>query len=297
MIVNSANLRSLYISHSAVFQGGFAGVTPTYQRVAMTVPSSTRANEYGWLKEMPRIREWVGDRVVESLDTAGYMIRNRSFESTIGVNRDDIRDDNIGIYAPIFSEFGRNAASFPDELVWPLLQAGFSTPCYDGQFFFDTDHPVLDANGLVTSVANTDGGSGAPWFLIDDSRVFRPIIYQTREPFTLTRMDADTDEAVFTRKEFRYGVDGRCAAGFGFWQLAWGSKQPLNEATYKAARIGLGTMKGDRGRPLGIVPKLLIVGPTQESEARALLNNEMLPGGGTNQWKGTAELLVVPWLA
>ncbi|KQO53077.1 Mu-like prophage major head subunit gpT family protein [Methylobacterium sp. Leaf85] len=296
MIVNNANLRSLFISHSTAFQGGFAGVTPTYQRVAMTVPSSTRANEYGWLKDMPRIREWIGDRVVESLETAGYLIRNRSFESTISVSRPDIEDDNVGVYAPIFTDFGRSSASFPDELVWPAMQAGFSTPCYDGQFFFDTDHPVLDANGQITSVANTDGGTGAPWFLIDDSRSFRPIIYQTRKPFKLTRMDADTDEAVFNRNEFRYGIDGRCNVGYGFWQLAWGSKQPLDATRYEAARVGLGKIRGDRGRPLGIVPRLLVCGPSLEGAARALLNNEMLPGGGTNQWKGTAELLVVPWL-
>ena len=39
--------------------------------------------------------------------------------------------------------------------------------------------------------------------------------------------DAADDEAVFTRKEFRYGVDCRDAAGFGFWQLAFANKRAL----------------------------------------------------------------------
>lgn len=296
MLINSANLRTLYTGFSTAFQGAFNGVTPLYGRAAMVVPSATRSNEYGWLGDMPRMREWIGDRVIQNLATKSYTVVNRTFESTIAVRQDDLDDDNLGIYAPMFGEFGRQAAVFPDELVWPMYPAGFTTPCYDGQFFFDTDHPVLDANGTVTSVANTDGGTGAPWFLIDDSRVIRPIIYQTRRPFTLKRMDAPTDEVVFNRAEYRYGTDGRCNAGYGFWQLAWGSKQPLDAAHYEAARVGLGTMKGDYGRPLGILPRLLICGPSLEGAARKLLNSEYGPGGETNQWKGTAELLVVPWL-
>ncbi|TXN71648.1 Mu-like prophage major head subunit gpT family protein [Methylobacterium sp. WL6] len=296
MLINSANLRTLYTGYSAAFQSAFDGVTPLYTRAAMVVPSSTRSNEYGWLGQLPRIREWIGDRVVQNLATHGYTIRNRSFESTIAVTRDDMDDDNLGIYSPMFSEFGRASATFPDELVWPMYPAGFSTPCFDGQFFFDTDHPVLDANGQVYSVANTDGGTGAPWFLIDDSRAIRPIIFQNRRPFELVRMDQPTDERVFSAKEFRYGTDGRCNAGYGFWQLAWGSKQPLDAAHYEAARVGLATMKGDYGRPLGVSGRLLIVGPAQEGAARKLLTSELVNGGETNQWKGTAELLVVPWL-
>lgn len=297
MILNSSTLRSLYTGFSTAFQAGFAGVTPLYSRVALTVPSSTRANEYGWLGNFPRIREWIGDRVVQNLDTHGYTIRNRTFESTIGVRRDDIEDDNIGIYGPIFSDFGRDSASFPDELVWKHLTDGFATLCFDGQYFFDTDHPMLDETGATVSYANTDGGAGAPWFLIDASRAIKPIIYQTRRPFDLTRMDAPTDEVVFNRAEYRYGTDGRCNVGYGFPQLAWGSKQTLDVTHYEAARVALATMKGDYGRPLGISGNLLIVGPSNEGKARRLLNNQYAAGGETNQWAGTAELLVVPWLA
>ncbi|KMO32486.1 Mu-like prophage major head subunit gpT family protein [Methylobacterium aquaticum] len=297
MLVNSANLRTLYTSFSTAFQGGFTGVSPLYTRVAQTVPSSTRSNEYGWLGQLPRIREWIGDRVVQNLATQGYTIRNRSFESTIAVLRDDIDDDNLGIYAPLFQEFGRASATFPDELVWALLLAGFSTNCFDGQFFFDTDHPVLDAAGNTVSFANTDGGNGTAWFLMDTTRAIKPIIYQSRRPFELTRMDAPTDEAVFNRREYRYGTDGRCNVGFGFPQLAWGSRQTLDAAHYEAARVGLSTMKGDYGRPLGINGNLLVVPPQLEGAARKLVVNDFDAMGATNTWKGSAEVLVVPWLA
>ncbi len=222
MLINGANLRTLGISFSTAYQGAFASVTPQYTNIAMTVPSTTKTQEYGWLGQFPRVREWFGDRIVNNLVAHNYSITNRKFETTIGVKADDIEDDNIGIYAPMFQELGRSVGAFPDELVWPLLLAGFggtSGLCYDGQYFFDTDHPVLDGNGNVTSVANTDGGSGRPWFLFDVSRAIKPIIYQQRKPFTdLVAMNQPTDERVFTAAEYRWGTDGRCNVGFGLWQ-------------------------------------------------------------------------------
>lgn len=296
VIVNGPNLKTLYTGFSNAFQAGFKGADPLYKRAAMVVKSSSKSTEYGWLGQFPRMREWIGDRVVQNLTTEAYTIVNRSFESTIAVSRDDIEDDHLGIYDPIFAEFGRQSATFPDELVWALLKAGWTTNCFDGQNFFDVDHPVKDALGRTVSVANTDGGTGHPWFLIDDTRVIRPLIYQERRAFDLVRMDSEDDEQAFSRKEYRYGTEGRCNVGFGFWQLAWGSKQALDAAHYEAARVGIASMKSDFGRPLGLQGKLLIVGPALEAAGRKLLNNEFAASGETNSWKGSAELVVVPWL-
>ncbi|MBB2905750.1 phage major head subunit gpT-like protein [Rhizobium sp. RAS22] len=298
MQINSVNLRSAYVGFNAAFMAGIAATTTLHGRIATTVPSTTKTNEYGWLGQFPGFREWIGDRVVNGLAKHGYTLTNKSYENTIGVDRDDIEDDNLGIYAPMFRDFGQTGVLFPETLIWALLKAGWTTACYDGQNFFDTEHPVLNEKGEVIDVANTDGGSGTPWFLIDDSRSLKPLIYQERKPFTnLVRMDQENDEAVFSKKEFRYGLDGRCAVGFGFWQTAWGSKQTLDAAHYEAARVGLSSMKGDYGRPLAITPKLLIVPPALEGAARRIVGNMLTADGGTNEWYNTAEVLVVPWLA
>lgn len=297
MIVNQGNLRSLYTGFKSTFQGALGQAQPMWGSVAMRVNSTTREEDYGWLGKFPRIREWIGDRVIESIRTHSYSIKNRSFEGTVSVSRDDIRDDNLGLYGPMFQEMGRATAAFDDELVWPLLKAGWAKTCYDGQNFFDTDHPVLNEAGKEVSVANTDGGAGTPWFLIDDSRAIKPIILQVREEFEFVAKDDPRDDNVFMRKEFLYGVDGRRNAGFGFWQMCWGSKQTLNAANYAAARAALMGMKGDYGRPLGLMPKKLVVPPSLESAALKIVNNELAAGGETNEWKGTAQVIVVPWLA
>lgn len=297
MIINTGALRTLYTGFSTAFQGGLGQAAPQYGRVAMTVPSTTSQNEYGWLGQFPKIREWIGERVINNLQAYNYAIKNKPWEMTVSVLRDDLEDDNVGIYTPMFTEMGRATAAFPDELLWPLLNNGFSAVCYDGQFFFDTDHPVLDANGVAQNVSNSGGGGGTPWFLLDMSRVMKPLIYQTRRPFEMVRMDAATDEVVFNRKEYRYGVEGRANAGYGFWQLAYGSKQTLDATAYAAGRAAMMGMKGDYGRPLGIMPNLLVVPPALEAAGRAIIDAERNASGATNVWRNTAELLVVPWLA
>ncbi len=300
MLLNATNLRSLFIGYNTSFANGLGMAASTYERVAMRVPSTTRSQEYGWLGQMPRIREWIGERVIQSLNVYGYTIRNRPWELTVSVDRDDIEDDNIGIYAPLFTEMGRATGAFPDELVWPLLSAGFATPCYDGQYFFDTDHPVLDANGQIASVSNFGGGTGVAWYLIDQSRGYKPLIFQDRRAFDFIRMDAPTDEVVFDRKQYRYGIDGRCNAGYGFWQIAYASKQGLDSAGYGAARYAMQNLRADYGRPLGLLAgakPLLVVPPTLEAQARTLLNAERDAAGATNIWRDTADLLITPWLA
>ena len=297
MQINSANLDAIRVGFNASYQQGLDQAETQYGRVATTVPSSAASEKFGWLAKIPNVREWFGDRVVQNISEHDYEIKNKDFELTIGVDRNAIMDDTLGVYAPLFQEMGLSTAAHPDQLVFALMKAGFATECFDGQFFFDTDHPVLDANGDPQSVANTDGGGGEPWFLMSTRRAIKPIIYQTRKPWEFVALDNPNDQNVFHKKEFQYGVDNRSNVGFGFWQMAWGSKQTLEQATYKLARESLIGMKGDYDKPLGIMPDLLVTGPSNELAGLELLNAERNAAGETNVYKGTAELLVVPWLA
>lgn len=297
MIINAANLAAVRTGFSTAYSRGVGQVSSQYSRITTVVPSSTKEQKYGWLGKFPKVREWLGARAVQNLSQGDYAIKEKRWELTIGVDRDDIETDNIGVYAPMFEEMGLSAGGTWDELAFGLMKLGFTTNCYDGQFYFDTDHPVLDVDGSTLSIANTDGGTGTPWFLVDASRALKPVILQKRKDFKFVSKDKETDDNVFDNNEFVYGADARANVGFGFWQFAWGSKQPLNAANYEIARAALMGMKGDYGKPLGIVPNLLVVPPTLEGAGKRILNSVLVNGGESNPWAGTAELLVSPWLA
>lgn len=296
MEINRANLSLLGVAFNTAYQGGLGMADPQWQSIATPVNSTTGTEEYGWIGKLPNVREWIGDRVVQNISTSSYSIKNKTYELTIGVEREHIEDDNLGVYTPLFQEMGQSAAGFPNLELFALLKAGFATACYDKQFFFDTDHPVIAEDGSTASVANTDGGAGASWFLLCTKRALKPLIWQRRKDFQFVAKDRVDDDNVFYQKEFHYGIDGRFNAGFGFWQMAWGSKQTLDAAHYETARAAIMAMKGDNGRPLGLVPDLLVVDPSNEGNARNIVKAAVV-NATNNPWYGTADLLVSPWLA
>jgi phage major head subunit gpT-like protein len=296
MIVNPQVLDLAFKGFKTVVTDAMLQAPAHAKDIAMTVPSASRDETYGWLGAFPAMREWLGPRHVKNLVANGFTIQNRKFESTLEISRDDIADDKLGIFKPMFAEMGQAAARHPEELVFGLLASAFTTSCYDGQFFFDTDHPVTDADGNVTLVSNTGGGAGTPWFLLDTSRGVRPIIWQERERYEFQQLTQENSEYVFLTDRYLYGIRARVNAGFGLWQLAYGSRQALNAASYAAARAAMMGFTADGGRKLGIAPTVLVVPPSLEEAGLNLLNTEFGAAGASNPWKGTAKLIVTPYL-
>jgi len=287
-------IAALFISFKALFGKAYTGVKPTWEKIAMRVPSTASKEVYSWLAALPGLRKWVGDRVCHILGMHKYEIPNEDYELTVAVKVNDIEDDQTGVYAPLISAMGVSAANWVDELVYQALKDGFTVACYDGQPFFDTDHPNFDE--ADTTFSNYQSGTGAPWFLMCTSAPIKPIIFQERQAPKFTGLDKADDENVFKKKEILYGVDARGGVGYGLPHLVFASKAALTPENYEAARAAIMSRTSSAGTPLGLVPDLLVVAPTLEGAARRLLNNEQIDGS-TNEWKGTAELLVAPRLA
>ena len=188
MIVNACPVSLAFKGFKTVFTDAYFETPANADKIVMTVPSASRDETYGWLGQFPSMREWVGPRHVKNLVANGFVIANRKFESTLEISRDDIADDKLGLFKPMFAEMGQTARRHPEELIFGLLASGFATNGYDGQFFFDTDHPVTDATGAVTQVSNFQGGAGTAWYLLDTSRAIRPIIWQEREKYEFQQL-------------------------------------------------------------------------------------------------------------
>jgi len=297
MLVNKPNLQSLFTGFNTKFNAAFEAAPSQFRLVSMEAPSAAREETYAWLGQFARMREWIGQRNIRNLSLHSYTLKNKTFEDTVSIPRTDIEDDKFGIFNPVVSEMGRSAAMHPDELIFALLSSGFDALCYDGQPFFDADHPRIQADGTEVSVSNMQAGAETPWFLLDCSREIKPTIWQPRMPYEF-QMQTDLGETnVFMNDEFRYGVRARANAGFGFWQMAFGSKATLDAANYEAARSAIASLKGDNDRPLALSGTHLVVPPSLEGAARKLVVNTVNTAGASNEWAGSAELIVSPWLA
>ncbi len=142
MLVNRNNLNLIFKNLEARFNRALADTSDLFwMKVAMRMPSAGAETVHQWLSRFPEMREWIGERTIKALQGFQYTVRNKDFESTIEVDRNDIEDDNLGIYGSQAAMAGESAARLPDQLVADLLNNGFTSKCFDGKAFFASGHP------------------------------------------------------------------------------------------------------------------------------------------------------------
>lgn len=306
MDISFPALDSINTGVSTAFNEQLWAAPGIYKKFSYDASSTGSEEIYPRLDMIPGLREWIGERVVNWLTQSTFAIKNKTFESTIGVKREDIEDDKYGMLSPVAAQMGQNAGHLADLLVAGLMKNGHTTLGIDGQNFFDTAHANFDASGTATTIANYQAGSGNPsWYLIDTSKMLKPFIYQTRRPFKLVPKFSLEAENVFWQDEFIWGVDGRANAGYGLWQLAYRSDAALTVANLETARTTMASWRRPDGAPMGITGNMLIVPTTLYPQARAYCENEFLPAGdpaigsagtASNTFRGLATALENVWL-
>ncbi|CAL4866725.1 hypothetical protein MMA231_00969 [Asticcacaulis sp. MM231] len=241
---------------------------------------------------MPIFRKWIGEKRVKSLEEKAYQLVNDDYEMTIGIHKNKIRDDNLGLYGPMFQGWGQEAGALKDRLIFDALKNGHLNTCYDGQFFFDTDHVI---NGVT--FANTDADTTVqPWFLMDLSKPMKPILYQTRQEADFNMVTDPTDSHVFKTGEYLAGAEARGGAGYTYWQLAYRSRKTLNAANYEIAKQAMASWTDDNGENLGIKPTHIVVGTSNAAAAKNLFKKQNLAGGESNTYDGELQIIEAPRL-
>lgn len=224
MLVNNAALTQLRIGFSAAFNKGLEMAPKIADQIATTVPSSTASNLYGWLGAIPGLKKWIGEREIQKVEDNDYQIKNEDFELTIGVKRNDIEDDNYGVYTPLMTSMGESTGYHKEERVAEAVKDGFAKACYDKKPFYSDSHKVGDK-----TVSNK----------------------------TNAVLDAES---------------------------------------FQEARQAMMSLKNEKGKPLNIVPDVLLVPPALEHTAKMILEAEIV-NGTTNINKGLAKVVVWPELA
>ena len=300
-LVNESKLRALFVGLSTVFNDALKAAPQDYTTTCMVIPSNGRGMDYAWLTRFPKMREWIGDKQIKNLELQTYYVANKNWEATIGVDRNDIEDDQIGIYRIQAQMMGQSANELYWNLANDLKNNGFTKTGIDGANFYGA-HALKDSSGIERSYNNAGSaalkadtaanaytaygaarvavmkmcdyegqplglvpdvlevppaleataniltkadklGDNSPnpyqgtakvivnpgltsdtaWYLHVTSMPIKPFVIQNRQPPQFVSQVNIDAESVYNRREFRYGVEARCAGAYGFWQLSYGS--------------------------------------------------------------------------
>lgn len=294
MIINQGTMQDIFNNFNVIFNKRMDETQVDYPRIAMVVPSESSEETYTWFGQLPSMREWITGREIVNFAAHSYNIKNKDFELTVSIGRNDIEDDRIGLFAPMLQDLAEQAKRQPDNLVFSLLPIAFEEKCYDDEPFISDSH-YLDAaekktkqsnkgiyklsiesyqlaraqmltikgvdnkslkivpdlllvspqnEGLARQILFADTINGTTnvykntaelmvvpeladtpemWFLLCTKKAVKPFVFQDRRKARLIAKNKDSDDNVFLDKEYIYGVDMRCNAGYGLWHLAFGS--------------------------------------------------------------------------
>lgn len=107
--------------------------------------SDQESETYKWLGQSPVMREWIGGRQAKGFRENGITIVNKEFEATLEVLVREMRRDKTGQVMVRVRELAQRTNAHWAKLLSTLLVGGESGVCYDGQYFFDTDHAEGDS--------------------------------------------------------------------------------------------------------------------------------------------------------
>lgn len=98
------------------------------------------AEKYPWLGQAPAPREFVGGRQAKQLAQSAYTLRNKRWEASLKVPVLDWTKDKTGQIMVRVNDLASRYMAHRARLLSALMIAGEATACYDGQYFYDTDH-------------------------------------------------------------------------------------------------------------------------------------------------------------
>ena len=158
MIVNSDTLAAIRTDFQAIFLESYAGFVARWPDAATEFPSTTESLDLSWIGEVPSMKEWLDERVIEGLRRYRYAITNKNWEATIRVDRNAIEDDTLGVYRPRIQGLGQEAKRHPEEIISDLLINGDDTTlglAFDAAAFFANTRSVGDSGNIDNLLAGT----------------------------------------------------------------------------------------------------------------------------------------------
>jgi phage major head subunit gpT-like protein len=159
-------------------------------QIASVINTTIPSQKYAWLGSTPTMSEFVDERKPTGLIEYSYSIEDKTFESSIAVDRKAIEDDQYDMIRMRVRELAERVAEHRHKLVVEHLAKGFTTNGYDGVTFFSTAHPtvpgstysnrttnVLNSTNLGTAISDMmliPDDKGEPFGTVPDTLVVGP---------------------------------------------------------------------------------------------------------------------------
>lgn len=135
------------------------GTSAWVTALAMKTTSDQATETYAWLGAPPSMHEFVGKRQLDELLETSFSITNVDHEANLRIKSKDMRRDKLGMIEVRVNQFAERVLDYPAKLLTTLVMNGESKLCYDGQYFFDTDHNEgksgAQSNDITHDVATT----------------------------------------------------------------------------------------------------------------------------------------------
>ncbi|OQA84904.1 MAG: Mu-like prophage major head subunit gpT [bacterium ADurb.Bin236] len=176
------------LKHITNFQGlamaANSTFTPKYSKICQTILGNGMDKlDLTWIHGAPAMRKHVGAKKhFTPIEVSAEYLAD-DWENTMDVHLRDLKFGRITRYEQLSKGIGYKGAAAPDLAVKAALLAGSATKCWDGQYFFDTDHPI---KGGVQS--NTITASGTS--LVNFQNVVIAVWPRMRK-FVVGRVDAE----------------------------------------------------------------------------------------------------------
>jgi phage major head subunit gpT-like protein len=159
--LDAHKIEAAYVGFHKTFNNRLQKADSIYQKLATVVQTSDLIDRQVWLSSTPKMRRWVGDKVLNKLRAESHPIVTHPHEASLELPKHDILNDKLGLWMPKVNDMVDAYQWALDELCVAMLCAGVAGTdlgaAYDGQNLIDTDHTALSIGGA--SQTNHVGGA------------------------------------------------------------------------------------------------------------------------------------------
>ena len=159
--LDAAKIEAAYVGFHKTFNNRIGTAESVHKRIATVVETTDLVDRQVWLGATPKMRRWIGDKVLNKIRAESHPIVTGPYEASLEVPKHDILNDKLGMWRPKINMIADAYDWALDELAVGMLAAGVAGTAlgttYDGQNLIDTDHTASSAGG--TSQTNHVAGA------------------------------------------------------------------------------------------------------------------------------------------